>query len=161
LIQQMMGVKLPPDMEKEVGAMQDKVAGIVSDAPAWDKPKPAYLKVYLDAYSEEERDGIIAFCKSPAGQAMVTKTPALMAKSSGIVGERIADVQPELTKLMTDFGSQVRQRLGDKQGPIESRVLRLPKQFMVTMFCGFTRGGDRNSITRSSIAVYHSSFNPN
>lgn len=114
LIQQMMGVKLPPDMEKEVGAMQDKVAGIVSDALAWDKLKPAYLKVYLDAYSEDELDGIIAFYKSPAGQAMVTKTPALMAKSSGIVRERITDVQPQLTKLMTDFAAQIRQRNGDK-----------------------------------------------
>ena len=53
--------------------MQDKVASMVSDAVAWDKLKPAYLKLYLDAYSEEELDGIIASYKSPAGQTMVTK----------------------------------------------------------------------------------------
>ena len=94
--------------------MQDKVASMVSDAVAWDKLKPAYLKLYLDAYSEEELDGIIAFYKSPAGQAMVTKSPSLMAQASDIVRERITDVQPELTRLMTGFVSQTRQRAGDK-----------------------------------------------
>jgi len=114
LIQQIMGVKLSPDMQKEVGAMQDKVAGIVSDAVAWDKLKPPYLKLYLDAYSEEELDGIVAFYKSPAGQAMVTKTPELMTKASDIVRQKIAEVQPDLAKIVSDFASQTRQRAGDK-----------------------------------------------
>jgi hypothetical protein len=94
--------------------MQDKVAGIVSDAVAWDKLKPAYLKLYLDAYSEEELDGIVAFYKSPAGQAMVTKTPELMTKASDIVRQKIAEVQPDLAKIVSDFASQTRQRAGDK-----------------------------------------------
>jgi hypothetical protein len=36
-----------------------------------------------------------------------------MAKASDIVRARIIDVQPELTRLMTGFVSQIRQRAGD------------------------------------------------
>jgi hypothetical protein len=63
LIQQIMGVKLPPDMRKEVAAMQDKVAVIVS-------------KVYLGCSLRRELDPIIALRKSPFGCWQDRATPA-------------------------------------------------------------------------------------
>jgi uncharacterized protein len=110
LIQQVMGVKLPPGLEKDFAAFQDKIARTVSDALAWEKLKPAYLKLYTDAYTKEELDGIIGFYKSPAGQAMVAKSPSLMTKASGIAQQMIAGAQPELRKAITDFVELVDQK---------------------------------------------------
>jgi len=106
VLQQMMDVKLPPDQETALGEFQDKVARIMSDALGWEKLKPAYVKLFAEAYSEAELDDIIAFYRSPTGQAMVAKSPALMAKGSEIVQQRLATAMPELQALMRDFKAQ-------------------------------------------------------
>jgi hypothetical protein len=51
---------------------------------SWEKMKPMYVQLYRDTFEQEEVDGLIAFYKSPAGQAYVTKMPLLMSKSMAI-----------------------------------------------------------------------------
>ena len=109
LVQQIMGVKLSPDQETALGEFEDKVARVMSDALAWEKLKPAYVRLYTEAYSEAELDDIIAFYRSPTGQSVVAKGPALMAKASEIAQQRLATVMPELQTLMRDFTSQAAQ----------------------------------------------------
>jgi hypothetical protein len=115
IIQQITGTKLPPEAQKGMSAFQDKVARVVTDALSWEKLKPAYLQLYVDAFSDGELDGIVAFYKSPAGQAMVAKTPALMQKASVVAQQRMAEAQPELQRLMKEFVAQAESQAGDKQ----------------------------------------------
>ena len=51
-------------------------------------------------------DGIIAFYKSPAGEAMLAKTPAIMAKANELVQQQMATVMPEIQKLIKDAAAQ-------------------------------------------------------
>lgn len=106
------GAKLPPEMDKEVAALRDKVTAIVSDALAWDKLEPAYARIYADAYTESELDAIIVFYKSDAGQAMVANTPVLLTKASALVQGRMKEVQPEIQKAMTEFTLRVKAAAG-------------------------------------------------
>ena len=106
VLKEMMGVKLPPEMQKNADVLQDKVSRVVSDALAWEKLKPAYVKLFADAYSEAEIDDIVAFYKSSTGQSMVAKSPLIMTKASEIVQRRMTEAQPELQKLIHDFMSQ-------------------------------------------------------
>jgi hypothetical protein len=108
-LQAVMGVKLAPEQEKVVAELQDKVIRIVADALAWEKLKPAYVKLFAEAYSEVELDDILAFYKSPTGQSMVAKNPLLMTKASEIVQQRMAAAQPELEKLVRDLMVQTPQ----------------------------------------------------
>jgi uncharacterized protein len=103
MLQQMFGVTLTPEQTKASEELQDKLAVILTNALSWEKLKPLYIKVYADAFTEEELDGIIAFYKSPAGQAMIAKTPALMTKSAELVQQQMATAMPEIQKLMKDF----------------------------------------------------------
>ena len=92
--------------EKELAVFQDKVAAVIAEVFAWEKLKPAYVKLYAEEFSDEELDGIIAFYKSPSGQAMVSKTPSLMTKATTVVQARMAEAQPQLQKLMREFSEQ-------------------------------------------------------
>jgi hypothetical protein len=67
------------------------------------------VNLFADAYSEAELDDIIAFYKSPTGQAMVAKGPLLMTKASGIAQQRLAEVMPRLQELMRDSISNASQ----------------------------------------------------
>ncbi len=101
--QQITGVKLSPDQQTALEDFQDKVARVISDALAWEKLKPAYVKLFTEAYSEAELDDIVAFYRSPTGQSMVAKGPSLMAKSSELAQQKLAAVMPQLQTLMRDF----------------------------------------------------------
>jgi uncharacterized protein len=114
MMQQFLGITLPPDVQKEVAEFQDKTAAIVTDAMSWDKLEPDYAKLYLEAYSEEELDGIIAFYKTPAGQAMVAKSPGLIAKSSAIAQQKMMSIAPQIQKELADFTAKIKAELKDK-----------------------------------------------
>jgi uncharacterized protein len=102
MLQKMLNVTPTPEQTKANDELQDKLAAILTQALSWEKLKPAYVKLYASAYTEEELDGIVAFYKSPAGQALVTNTPAIMAKSSVIVQQQLASAMPEIQKLLKE-----------------------------------------------------------
>ena len=105
-IQELMGANLLPQAVKAVEELQDKAAGVLTDALAWDKLKPAYVELFAQAYSESELDDMIAFYRSPTGRSMVAKNPLLMMKTSEIMQQRMAEAQPELQKLMQRYLSE-------------------------------------------------------
>ena len=106
MLQQMTGVKLSPEQEKSMGEFQDKVTTLVSGALSWEKLKPAYVKLYAEAYTEPQMDDIVAFYKSPTGQAMVANNSVLLPKASAIVQKQLAGAMPEIQKLIRDFAGQ-------------------------------------------------------
>ena len=101
--EQLSGVKLPPDRQKDVDEFQDKVTKVIADAFSWEKLRPAYVKLFADAYSEQELDDIIAFYKSPTGRSMVAKTPELMVRANEVSKQRLAEAMPKMRELMTEF----------------------------------------------------------
>jgi hypothetical protein len=103
LVQKMLDVTPTPAQTKANNELQDKLAAILTGALSWEKLKPAYAKLYASAYTEEELDGIVAFYKSPAGQAMISNSPSIMTKANEIVQRQLASAMPEIQKLMKDF----------------------------------------------------------
>src|SRR4051812_10125941 len=65
IAQQMGGEKQTPEQAKQMNELQDKIAKLLYSALSWDQIKADYVKLYNDAYTEEELDGMIAFYKSP------------------------------------------------------------------------------------------------
>jgi hypothetical protein len=101
-MQQMFGVTLTPEQTKQSEELQSKLVTILTNALSWEKIKPIYVKLYADTYTEQEMDGIIAFYKSPAGEAMLAKTPVIMTKSNELVQQLMATAMPEIQKLIKD-----------------------------------------------------------
>lgn len=100
MLQKMFGVTLTPEQAKQSEDLQAKLGAILTNALSWEKLKPIYVKLYADTYTEQEMDGIIAFYKSPAGEAMLAKTPLIMTKANDLVQQQMATAMPEIRKLM-------------------------------------------------------------
>jgi len=66
------------DEQAKAQATQEKILDLMKTA--WTKLRPQYVKLYSETFSDQEIDGLLAFYQSPTGQAMVEKTPELMAK---------------------------------------------------------------------------------
>jgi hypothetical protein len=95
--------QLTDAQKKMIGKYQDKAIALTTDVVGWKALEPQYVTLYASTYSEEEIDGILTFYKSPAGQAMLDKTPELTTGSMQIVQSRMVDLQPKLKALMEEM----------------------------------------------------------
>jgi hypothetical protein len=100
---QLFGGEMSPENKIKFEAFQKKVLAAVDTQVSWKVLEPEYIKLYADAYTEDEISGIVAFYKTPAGAAMIAKSPELSAKSIALVQSKMAAVQPQLQQLAQDF----------------------------------------------------------
>ncbi len=83
-------------------AVQKRLFALIQEKTSWQNMKPVYIKVYSETFTETEIDGIIAFYKSPAGQAMVQKTPTLMQKTMTAMQGVMSDIMPQIQQIIKD-----------------------------------------------------------
>ena len=113
MLNQLNAAGLPAQSTAGAPEMINRVVAQIEERMSWDKVKPEYTKVYADVFSEEEITGIVAFYKTPIGQAMLAKMPQLMSKSMEISQRRMADLMPEIQRQM----QEVVQRSKDEKKP--------------------------------------------
>jgi hypothetical protein len=97
--QQTMG-NLTPDQQKNASEMSQRVMDFTMQKMSWDAMKPDFIKLYDDTYTEDEISGILQFYQSPAGQAMLAKSPVLVANTMALVQKRMAEIKPELDDMI-------------------------------------------------------------
>ena len=75
-----------------VEEMTTKMTAMIKEKLSWDKLGPVFMKIYSETYTEEEIEGIVAFYKTPAGQAMLQKMPLLIQKTTAYSQELLGSV---------------------------------------------------------------------
>jgi hypothetical protein len=98
--------QMTAEQKKLMDDFLTKTLKVANDSVGWSALEPEYVKLYANTYSEEEIDGILTFYKSPAGQAMLAKTPQLTTGSMQIVQARMVDIQPKIKAMQEDFMKQ-------------------------------------------------------
>ncbi|HEY0785889.1 MAG TPA: DUF2059 domain-containing protein [Acidobacteriaceae bacterium] len=109
--------QITPADQAKLDSLTKQVTALVQESLSWQQLEPKYITLYADTYSVAELDGILAFYTSPIGQSMLNKTPALLSRSSLIVQEQSAELQPKLRQLMQDFMEQI---ANEKKEPARS-----------------------------------------
>jgi hypothetical protein len=68
---------------------------------SWEKMKDRYIELYAGTFSEEEMQGVIAFYRSPAGDAFLKKQPELMRRSMELNQQIMTELSPKLQDLLS------------------------------------------------------------
>ena len=100
---QTMGGNLTPEQKASIADFQQKVFDFIETQVGWQALRPQYVELYASTFSEDEIDGMLAFYKSPAGQAMIAKTPELTQKSMVLVQQQMTTLQPQIQQMIEDF----------------------------------------------------------
>jgi uncharacterized protein len=77
------GKTVTPEVQAIIDRSMAKMCDVINDTLSWDALLPIYQRTYRDSFSEEELAGVIAFYKSPAGQAVVKKMPLVLQNLLG------------------------------------------------------------------------------
>jgi hypothetical protein len=85
-----------------------QVQDLTDDEVGWEKLRPAVVQNYADTFTDADLDGIIAFYKSPAGNALLTKSPAISNKTMVMVQDKIKELQPKLAQITEDYAGKMK-----------------------------------------------------
>lgn len=107
----MMRQMLPAQMEKmkqfdipaDSTGQTEKALDIVTEAFKWENIKADYIALYADTFTEEEMRGIIAFYKSPTGQALLEKQPLLMKGSMELNQKQMMGIMPKIKAMQEEM----------------------------------------------------------
>ncbi len=110
------GANLTPEQKKIVDELETKTINYVREKMSWDKLEPIYVKVYRESFTQDEVDGIVAFHKSAAGQALNTKMPNVMQKTMTEIQTRMASLQGDLKKFQEEAAIEL-----DKHQPAKPK----------------------------------------
>lgn len=102
LTDQLTKTDMPAEARQASEELLGKLMDMVADRMSWAKIKPAFMRIYAETFSEDDIDGILAFYKSPAGQAMLEKMPQLIQKSMAVGQQVMSDVMPEIQRIMAE-----------------------------------------------------------
>lgn len=105
ITQQLNGVNVTVARQQRVDQLNEKLKKLIVNDLSWDSLEPEYTKLYADAYTEQQLDDLIAFYKTPTGQAVAEKTPILAGQISNISQERLAALLPQIQQIVRDFVS--------------------------------------------------------
>lgn len=102
------GKPVNADEQAIMDKQQSKMIAIMKDELSWDKMKEGFVQVYRETFSQDEIDGIIAFYKSPAGQAFIDKQPALMKNTMTLMQQRMGPMMKKIQEMTEETAKEMK-----------------------------------------------------
>ncbi len=102
------GHKPTPRQQQAIDRMKKRTLAVMDSEMSWDKLEPMSIRLYQQTFTEDELQGMLAFYKTPAGQAVINKMPTLMQNLMAEVQHMVADMDPQLEQIMTDFQADMK-----------------------------------------------------
>ena len=106
--QALAGKAIPPNQQKILDDMRPKMLALVTEELKWEILEPMFIDIYRQSFSQTEIDGMLAFYKTPAGQAVIAKMPLVMQGTMKSVQARIMAIMPRLQQLERETIAQLR-----------------------------------------------------
>jgi uncharacterized protein len=125
--QALAGQQLNPKQKKILDEMGRQIGSLVKAELNWPAIEPLMIDVYRNTFSQQEVDGMLAFYRSEAGQAVIAKLPTAMQQSmTGIQGHAQA-LTPKIVQLEKDTAAQLK-AAADPQPAVPSSQGAQPPQ---------------------------------
>ena len=84
-----------PEATKILNGMVEKINGLLGQELSWSTMEPLYVRIYQQSFTQQEVDGLVAFYKTPVGEALVRKMPRVMQLAMVDVQQRVRDFMPK------------------------------------------------------------------
>jgi hypothetical protein len=101
------GMHLTPAQGHVIERTRVKIWSLIHNEINWQSVEPLYVDAYQKTYTQREVDALVAFFRSPAGQAFQAKSPALEKRLTGSVKGKLVSLWPKLDELRREMVKQV------------------------------------------------------
>jgi hypothetical protein len=110
------GQQLSPKVQTDIDRRRAELAQIMKELLDWKKLEPMYVRIYQKTFSQQEVDGMIAFYKTPAGQAVITKMPSAMQSTIDEMQGAMGPVMQKMQQMQQDVVAEIKAENKNKGG---------------------------------------------
>lgn len=102
------GKTIPAKVQKDIDRQRAEMIAMMKELLAWEKLEPIYVRIYQKSFTQQELDGMLAFYKTPAGGAVITKMPAIMQNTMEEMQSMMGPVMEKMQKMQQDVAAQMK-----------------------------------------------------
>jgi hypothetical protein len=106
--QQLHGATPSPEQQRANDNMKRKMADLFRRTLSWEKFEPMNTQMYKESFNQEEIDGMLAFYRTPAGQAVINKMPVLLQKMMVQVQANQQQMAPQIQQIVREYCSDLK-----------------------------------------------------
>ncbi len=110
------GQSVSPQIQKNIDRRQSELMNILKEELAWEKLEPLYIRVYQQSFSQDEVNGLVAFYKTPTGQALINKMPVVMQNTFNELQQRMTPMMQRIQRMQQDVVAEIQAEKA-KKGP--------------------------------------------
>jgi uncharacterized protein len=110
------GQPVPAKVQKDIDKREAEMMAALKELLDWNKLEPMYVRVYQKSFTQSEVDGMIAFYKTPAGQAVISKMPAVMQNTMNEMQQMMAPMMQRLQKMQQEVVAEMKAENEKKGG---------------------------------------------
>jgi hypothetical protein len=99
-----------PERQAVLDRMHVKMAAALDEGLNWENMQAMYLRIYKASFTQDELDGMLAFYRTMAGQALINKMPLvtqnMITEMQGLMKplqEKIGQIRREATQELKDL----------------------------------------------------------
>ncbi len=108
MLQATQGQPVTPQIQKDIDRRTAEMASMFPEFLNWDKLVPIYVRIYQKSFTQGELTGMIDFYKTPAGQAMMAKMPAVMQTTLGEVQQMMQPVMLKVRQQQQEVVAEIK-----------------------------------------------------
>ncbi len=110
------GQQVPPKVQKDIDQRRGEMLALMKELLDWKKLEPMYVRVYQKTFTQQEVDGMIAFYKTPAGQAVMSKMPVAMQNTMDEMQGLMAPVMEKMQRMQQEVVAELKAENKNKGG---------------------------------------------
>jgi hypothetical protein len=110
------GQTIPPKVQKDIDQRRAEMVAMMKELLDWTKLEPMYVRIYQKTFNQQEIDGMLAFYRTPAGQAVMSKMPAAMQNTMDEMQQLMGPVMQKMQRTQQDVAAQMKAESKNKGG---------------------------------------------
>jgi len=116
IVQATKGQQVPARVQNDIDRRRAEIITMMKDLLDWKKLEPMYVRIYRKTFTQPEVDGMIAFYKTPAGQAVMSKMPSAMQNTIDEMQATMGPVMQKMQQMQQDVVTQLKAESKNKGG---------------------------------------------
>lgn len=90
------GKPATPEQQKALDNFHGKMKEILHKELGWESMQPIIVQIYQKSLNQDEVNGMIAFYKTPTGQAVIKKMPLIMQNTMSLMQQKMPHMVQEI-----------------------------------------------------------------
>ncbi len=101
------GQTVTPQIQKDIDKRESEMMSILKEELAWEKLEPLYMRIYQQSFTQDEVNGLVAFYKTPTGQALINKMPVVMQNTLNEMQQRMGQMMQRVQRMQQEIVAEI------------------------------------------------------